>query len=62
MPQTKEAMSHAQTATVSYLPLIKLTEASANPEKIKEQLSAMNLLVEDWGGKIQSQRYELKPV
>jgi translation initiation factor IF-2 len=55
MPQTKEAISHAQAAGVPIVFAInKIDRPHANPEKIKEQLSAMNLLVEDWGGKIQS--------
>jgi translation initiation factor IF-2 len=56
MPQTKEAISHAQAAGVPIVFAInKVDRAEANPEKIKEQLAGMNLLVEDWGGKIQSQ-------
>ena len=55
MPQTKEAISHAQAAGVPIVFAInKIDKPHANPDKIKEQLSAMNLLVEDWGGKIQS--------
>jgi len=55
MPQTKEAISHAQAAGVPIVFAInKIDRPTANPEKIKEGLSAMNLLVEDWGGKIQS--------
>ena len=55
MPQTKEAISHAQAAGVPIVFAInKIDRDAANPEKIKEQLAAMNLLVEDWGGKIQS--------
>ncbi len=55
MPQTKEAISHAQAAGVPIIFAInKIDKPHANPDKIKEQLSAMNLLVEDWGGKIQS--------
>lgn len=55
MPQTKEAISHAQAAGVPIVFAInKVDRPSANPEKIKEQLASMNLLVEDWGGKIQS--------
>jgi translation initiation factor IF-2 len=55
MPQTKEAISHAQAAGVPMVFAInKIDRPNANPDKIKEQLSAMNLLVEDWGGKIQS--------
>ena len=55
MPQTKEAISHAQAASVPIVFAInKIDSPNANPDKIKEGLSAMNLLVEDWGGKIQS--------
>jgi len=55
MPQTKEAISHAQAASVPIVFAInKIDRPAANPEKIKEGLAAMNLLVEDWGGKIQS--------
>ncbi len=55
MPQTKEAISHAQAAGVPIVFAInKIDKPDANPEKIKEQLAQMNLLVEDWGGKIQS--------
>ena len=56
MPQTKEAISHAQAANVPMVfALNKMDKDGANPEKIKEQLSGMNILVEDWGGKFQSQ-------
>ena len=55
MPQTKEAISHAQAASVPIVFAInKIDKPDANPDKIKEGLSNMNLLVEDWGGKIQS--------
>ena len=55
MPQTKEAISHAQAAGVPIVFAInKIDKPDANPEKVKEQLAQMNLLVEDWGGKIQS--------
>src|SRR5690606_11818499 len=55
MPQTKEAISHAQAAAVPIVFAInKIDKPTANPEKIKEGLANMNLLVEDWGGKIQS--------
>lgn len=55
MPQTREAISHAQAAGVPIVFAInKIDKPTANPEKIKEGLAAMNLLVEDWGGKIQS--------
>lgn len=56
MPQTKEAISHAQAAGVPIIFAInKVDKQTANPDKIKEGLAAMNLMVEDWGGKIQSQ-------
>ncbi|MFZ1451152.1 MAG: translation initiation factor IF-2 N-terminal domain-containing protein, partial [Ferruginibacter sp.] len=55
MPQTKEAISHAQAANVPMIFAInKMDKDGANPEKIKEQLSGMNVLVESWGGKYQS--------
>lgn len=55
MPQTKEAISHAQAADVPIVFAInKVDKETANPDKIKESLAQMNLLVEDWGGKIQS--------
>ncbi|NDI97849.1 translation initiation factor IF-2 [Flavobacterium sp. LaA7.5] len=55
MPQTKEAINHAQAAGVPIIFAInKVDKPTANPEKIKEKLAGMNLLVEDWGGKIQS--------
>ncbi|MCC8359884.1 translation initiation factor IF-2 [Salinimicrobium sediminilitoris] len=55
MPQTKEAISHAQAAGVPIVFAInKVDLPAANPEKIKEKLASMNLLVEDWGGKVQS--------
>ena len=55
MPQTKEAISHAQAASVPIVFAInKIDKPNSNPDKIKEGLSKMNLLVEDWGGKIQS--------
>lgn len=61
MPQTKEAISHAQAANVPMVfALNKVDKESANPEKIKEQLAAMNILVEDWGGKYQSQEISAK--
>jgi len=56
MPQTKEAISHAQAAGVPIIFAInKIDKPNSNPEKIKEALAGMNLMVEDWGGKIQSQ-------
>ena len=55
MPQTKEAIAHAQAAGVPIVFAInKIDRPTANPDKIKEGLASMNLLVEDWGGKIQS--------
>ncbi|HAA78947.1 MAG TPA: translation initiation factor IF-2 [Microbacteriaceae bacterium] len=61
MPQTKEAISHAQAAGVPMVFAInKVDRPDANPERIKEQLSQMNLLVEDWGGKLQSQEISAK--
>jgi len=55
MPQTKEAISHAQAAGVPIVFAInKIDKPDANPEKVKEELAQMNLLVEDWGGKVQS--------
>lgn len=61
MPQTKEAIAHAQAAGVPIVFAInKVDRPTANPEKIKEQLAQMNLLVEDWGGKIQSQDISAK--
>jgi len=61
MPQTKEAISHAQAAGV---PMIfafnKIDKPGANSDKIREQLSAMNILVEEWGGKFQSQEISAK--
>ncbi len=61
MPQTKEAISHAQAANVPIVFAInKIDRPTANPDKIKEGLSQMNLLVEDWGGKIQSQNISAK--
>ena len=56
MPQTKEAISHAQAAGVPIVFAInKIDKSNANPDKIKEALAGMNLMVEDWGGKVQSQ-------
>ncbi|MEO8234867.1 MAG: translation initiation factor IF-2 [Flavobacterium sp.] len=61
MPQTKEAISHAQAANVPIIFAInKVDKPNANPEKIKEKLAAMNFLVEDWGGKYQSQDISAK--
>lgn len=61
MPQTKEAISHAQAANVPMVFAInKIDKDGANPDKIKEQLSQMNILVEDWGGKYQCQEISAK--
>jgi len=61
MPQTKEAIAHAQAASVPIIFAInKVDLPTSNPEKIKEGLAVMNLLVEDWGGKIQSQDISAK--
>jgi translation initiation factor IF-2 len=61
MPQTREAISHAQAAGVPMIFAInKIDKEGSNPEKIKEQLAGMNLLVEDWGGKYQSQEISAK--
>lgn len=61
MPQTKEAISHAQAAGVPIVFAInKIDKPGANPERIKEQLASMNFLVEDWGGKYQSQDISAK--
>jgi len=61
MPQTKEAISHAEAAGVPIVFAInKVDKPNASPEKIKEELAAMNYLVEDWGGKYQSQDISAK--
>jgi translation initiation factor IF-2 len=61
MPQTREAISHAQAAGVPMVFAInKIDKDGANPEKIREALSAMNILVEEWGGKYQSQEISAK--
>lgn len=61
MPQTREAISHAQAAEVPLIFAInKIDKPGANPEKVKEQLANMNLLVEEWGGSIQSQDISAK--
>ena len=61
MPQTVEAINHAQAAGVPMIFAInKCDKPGANPEKIKEQLSHMNILVEDWGGKYQCQNISAK--
>jgi translation initiation factor IF-2 len=61
MPQTKEAIAHSQAANVPMVFAInKIDKAGANPDKIREQLSQMNILVEDWGGKYQVQEISAK--
>ena len=61
MPQTREAISHAQAAGVPIIfALNKIDKEGANPTRVKEQLAEMNLLVEDWGGKYQSQEISAK--
>ena len=61
MPQTKEAINHAQVAGVPLVIAInKIDKPSANPEKIRESLSKINILVEEWGGKYQSQEISAK--
>ncbi len=61
MPQTREAISHAQAAQLPMIfALNKIDKEGANPEKIREQLAGMNILVEEWGGKYQSQEISAK--
>lgn len=61
MPQTKEAINHAQVAGVPIvIALNKIDKPTANPEKIKEELANLNILVEDWGGKYQCQEVSAK--
>src|SRR5690625_113518 len=61
MPQTKEAISHSQAAGVPIVFAInKIDKPSADPERIKQELANMNFLVEDWGGKYQSQEISAK--
>lgn len=61
MPQTKEAINHAQAAGVPIVFAInKIDKPGANPDKIREELSAMNILVEEWGGKYQCQEVSAK--
>lgn len=61
MPQTREAINHASAAGVPIVFAInKIDKPTANPDKIKEALAAMNYLVEDWGGKFQSQEISAK--
>jgi translation initiation factor IF-2 len=61
MPQTKEAINHAQAASVPIVFAInKVDKPTANPDKIKEELANMNMLIEEWGGKYQSQDLSAK--
>ncbi|WP_019946292.1 translation initiation factor IF-2 [Hymenobacter aerophilus] len=61
MPQTREAINHAQAAGVPIvIALNKIDKPGANPDKVREELSAMNVLVEEWGGKYQSQEVSAK--
>lgn len=61
MPQTKEAINHAQAAGVPIVfAFTKIDKPTANADKVREQLAAMNILVEDWGGKYQSQEISSK--
>ncbi|MBE8712334.1 translation initiation factor IF-2 [Sphingobacterium hungaricum] len=61
MPQTKEAINHAQAANVPIVfAFTKVDKPGANADRIREQLSAMNILVEDWGGKFQAQEISAK--
>src|SRR5690606_8492420 len=61
MPQTKEAISHAQAAGVPIIFAInKIDKPNANPDKIKEKLAGMNILVEEWGGNVQTQEVSAK--
>jgi translation initiation factor IF-2 len=61
MPQTREAISHAQAAGVPMIFAVnKIDKDGANPQKIYEQLSQMNILAEEWGGKYQSQELSAK--
>jgi translation initiation factor IF-2 len=61
MPQTREAINHAQAAGVPIIIAInKIDKPGANPDKIREELSAMNILVEEWGGKYQCQEISAK--
>lgn len=61
MPQTKEAINHAQLAGVPIIVAInKMDRPEANPDRIKEELAGINVLVEDWGGKYQSQAISAK--
>lgn len=61
MPQTVEAINHSQAAGVAMVfAITKIDKATANPDKIREELAAMNILVEEWGGKYQCQEIDAK--
>ena len=61
MPQTKEAINHAQAAEIPMIFAInKMDRETANPDRIKQELAEMNILVEDWGGKFQCQEISAK--
>ena len=61
MPQTKEAIAHAQAASVPMIIAInKVDKPNANPDNIRQQLSGMNILVEEWGGNVQAQEISAK--
>ncbi len=61
MPQTKEAISHSQAAGVPMIiALNKVDKPSSNPDNVRQQLSGMNILVEEWGGNVQSQEVSAK--
>ena len=61
MPQTKEAINHAQAASIPMIfALNKIDRDAANPDKIREELSQMKILLEEWGGKYQSQEISAK--
>ena len=61
MPQTKEAIAHAQAAGVPMIIAInKVDKPNANPDNIRQQLSGMNILVEEWGGNVQAQEISAK--
>ncbi len=61
MPQTKEAIAHAQAAGVPMIIAInKVDKPNANPDNIRQQLSGMNILVEEWGGSVQAQEISAK--
>jgi translation initiation factor IF-2 len=61
MPQTKEAINHAQAAGIPMvIALNKMDRPEANADKIRQELSELNVLVEEWGGKFQSQEISAK--